>query len=286
MKPYEKTALKEIHDWKNDEVGFFAKALSVVQAPVDIAGDLLLKTPAIGWAIRKSITGIVDIINDVAAGSVFQSLVFEDFKRKPERLTDIHELDLEEVDEAIGYLAAKYKALAATTGVASGTLGGPGIAVDIVAVIALNLRAVNEYATYCGFDVTKQEERLFALNVLGLASSPSDASKSVAMAQLVKLAVQVAQKKTWAELNKNIFVKIIQQIAKALAIRLTKAKLAQVIPVVGGAIGGGYNVYYTSKVCNAAYYLYRERFLAEKYGAEVIEITVPPAAPDDFDIGE
>ena len=43
----------------------------------------------------------------------------------------------------------------------------------------LNLRAIGEYATYYGFDIGRQEERLFALNVLGLASSPSDAAKAV-----------------------------------------------------------------------------------------------------------
>ena len=75
--------------------------------------------------------------------------------------------------------------------------------------------------------------------------------------------------------------KIIQEIAKALGIRLTKAKLAQMIPVMGAAIGGGYNAYFTSKVCETAWYLYRERFLAEKYGFEIIEQTVKPA--DNFD---
>ena len=31
------------------------------------------------------------------------------------------------------------------------------------------------------------------------------------------------------------------------------------------------------KVCDSAYYLYRERFLAQKYSANVIEATVDPA---------
>ena len=58
---------------------------------------------------------------------------------------------------------------------------------------------------------------------------------------------------------------------------LTKAKLAQVVPVAGAVIGGGFNAYYTDKVCKAAFYLYRERFLAEKYGVDEIEVTVEPA---------
>ncbi|MGM3193258.1 EcsC family protein [Dickeya dadantii subsp. dieffenbachiae] len=77
---------------------------------------------------------------------------------------------------------------------------------------------------------------------------------------------------------------MIQQISKILGIRLTKAKLAQAVPVSGAVVGGGFNAYFTSNVCNAAYYLYRERFLARKYGSEVIEKTVNPA--EDFIIDD
>jgi hypothetical protein len=119
------------------------------------------------------------------------------------------------------------------------------------------------------------------MNVLGLASSPTDASKTLAMAQLVKIAEDVAKKRTWKQLEEHAFVQVIQQIAKALGIRLTKAKLAQILPAAGAVVGGGFNAYFTSKVCDAAYYLYRERFLAAKYGAEVIEVTVEPA--EDID---
>ena len=80
-------------------------------------------------------------------------------------------------------------------------------------------------------------------------------------------------------------MKIIQRIAKARSIRLTKAKLAQVLPAAGAAIGGGFNAYYTSEVCDAACFLYRERFLARKYGEDVIEVTVEPARADDFGDG-
>jgi len=46
-------------------------------------------------------------------------------------------------------------------------------------------------------------------------------------------------------------------------------------------VGGGFNSYFTSKVCDAAYFLYRERFLAEKYGADVIDVAVRPAKEYD-----
>ncbi|XBS71848.1 EcsC family protein [Acerihabitans sp. KWT182] len=69
-----------------------------------------------------------------------------------------------------------------------------------------------------------------------------------------------------------------QETAKTLGIRLTKAKLAQTLPVVGAVIGGGYNACFTRRICDAAYHLYRERFLMLKFGAHIINIGGDPVA--------
>ena len=88
----------------------------------------------------------------------------------------------------------------------------------------------------------------------------SDLAKQHAMAELVGIAQDVARRKTWEALEEHTFVQIVQQIARAVGVRLTKAKLQQVIPAIGAAVGAGFNAYYTARVCDAAYYLYRERF--------------------------
>lgn len=283
LSTYEKHALKEIHNWKNPEIGWFGQAMKIINQPLDKAGDLLLDTPGVGFAIRKSIEGLTSICNDAAQWSVRPEAIFEEFRSAGhgdvKNHKDLIQLDLEDIDKVVGWLAAKYKGIALVEGAGTGTLGLPGIAIDIPALIALNLRAIGEYAAYYGFDSSRQEERLFAFNVLGLASSPTDASKALAMAQLVKIAQDIAKKSTWKQLEKSVFVQIIKEICKSLGIRLTKAKLAQAVPLMGAAVGGGFNTYFTMKVCDAAFYLYRERFLAQKYGGAVIEVTVPPA-PD------
>jgi len=284
---YESNAIVEIHEWKNPRLTWFDAILEKINYPIEKAGEFVLDTPLLGDIIQKSIKGIIDVSNDVAQYSVRPEAIFAEFVsrgvQKVHKFEDIFDLDLCEVDRAIGFLAAKYKGLALAEGAATGVAGLPGIPVDICALITLNLRAIGEYATYCGFDISTQQERLFALNVLGYSSSPTDASKQVAMAQLVKIAQEVAKKKAWKELEKQAFVKVVQAIAKAIGIRLTKAKLAQVIPVTGAVVGGGFNSYFTSKVCDAAYYLYRERFLARKFGPDIIEETVKPA--EDFESG-
>ncbi len=285
---YDDRALREIHAWKNPEIGWFGQTMKLINWPLDSTGDLILATPGIGDVIKLSIQGLMSICNDAAHWSIPRESIYEEFRKAGHGTirtgADIGSLELEQVDRVVAWLDAKYKGLALVQGAGAGAVGLLGIAPDIVALITLNLRAIGEYATYYGFDVSSQEERLFAMNVLGLASSPTDASKALAMAQLVRIAQDVAKKRAWKQLEKHAFVQLIQQIAKSLGIRLTKAKLAQVIPVMGAAVGGGFNAYFTSKVCEAAHYLYRERFLAKKYGAKVIEETVPPA--EDIDPGD
>lgn len=281
MSKYEQHALREIHAWKNPEIGWFGQGMKVLNWPLGKAGDLILATPGLGDAITHSIKGLTGVCNDLAHWSVQCESIYEEFRKAghPEinKSEDVCTIDLEHADRIVAWLDVKYKGIALVEGAGAGFIGPLGIPPDIVAVITLNLRAIGEYATYYGFDISSPHERLFAMNVLGLASSPTDASKALALAQLVRIAKDVATKSTWEKLEQHMIVLGIQQIAKALGIRLTKAKLAQVIPVAGAAFGGGFNAYFTAKVCESAYYLYRERFLAKKYGPEVIEETVAPS---------
>jgi len=282
---YERSAVASIHEWKNPQIGWFGKAMKVVNWPLEKAGDLITEVPGVDWVIEKVIGGLVSLLNDLAHWTVRPDAIYEEYRKSGfdniKTPRDIFSLDLEDADRVNGWLGAKYKTLAGAEGAGAGYVGLPGIPPDIAALITLNQRAIGEYATYYGFNISSQQERLFALNILGLASSPNDAAKEVAMAQLVRIAQDVAKKKVWRDLERHSFVRIIQIIARSLGIRLTKAKLAQVVPVTGALVGAGFNAYYTNKVCDAAFYLYRERFLAEKYGENIIEETVKPA--DNFE---
>jgi hypothetical protein len=280
--PYEENAVREIEAWKHPDLGWWGHAMQVINWPLDKAGDVIMKTPGVGWVIEKSIGGLVNITNDAAQWSVRAETIHEEYRKAGHQTvhtaTDVHRLDLEHVDRTIGWLGAKYKGIAATEGAGFGALGLPGIPADIVALVTLTLRAIGEYATYCGFDVALPQERLYSMHVLGLASSPNDAAKGVAMAELVKIAKDVALKRTWSDLQKHAFVRVMQQIAKAIGIRLTKAKLAQFVPYAGAVVGGGFNIYFAAKVCDAAYFLYRERFLAAKYGHDYVrDVPSPPS---------
>ena len=285
---YERRVHEQIQAWKNPGEGWFGQKLSQIEWPDRLSTVLKNAADAAGLidVITKALGGIVEVLGNVAAWTVRPEAVYEEFRNDGHdvrRPADLIVLDLEQVDKAVRWLDAKYTSLAFGEGAAAGTLGALGVIADIPALVSLNLRAIAEYATYYGFDVGSQRERLFAMHVLGLASSPSDSAKTHVMAQLAKIAADAAKKTTWKTLEERAFVRIIQQIARALGIRLTKAKLAQGVPIIGAVVGGGFNAYFTRRVCDAAYHLYRERFLAEKYGLEVIDLTVEPVEGGGFE---
>ena len=276
MSPYERNAQKEIDLYKNPERSWLGNAWEKVNEPIEWVADKAFDN-AVGEAVAKAIQGIVSLLNDGASWSVRTNAIYEEFRSggfpAVHGSNDIFRLDLRDADKTVGYLAAKYKVAAFAEGAGTGTLGAAGIALDIPALVSLSLRAVSEYATYYGFDVALQHEQAFAMSILGAASSPTVATKQIAMAELSKMAVMIAKRKTCAELERMIGVQVIKKIAQALGIRLTKAKLAQVVPVVGAAVGGGFNAWYVGNVTETAYHLYRERFLIEKYGPDAaIEI--------------
>jgi hypothetical protein len=294
---YEKRAIAQIHAWKNPEQTWFDTAMVYVNKPLTLVGKAADKIPGFSETCSKAMNGVVGLVNDASQWSVRPSAILDDLsnisKQSITRLDQIPLLDLEVVDRSIGWLDTKYEGIALVEGAAAGgaatinpMLALATIPADLVALLAMNLRAIGEYGTYCGFDMSSQEERLFSLNILALASSTTDGGKQAALSHLVKIAQEVAKKKTWEQLEKSIFVKAVQSIAEALSINLTKAKLANVIPFAGAAISGGFNAYYTDKVCKAAFYLYRERFLAMKYGSQEIEVTVKPAKSDVWNLEE
>ncbi len=311
---YDKNAIMQIHLWKNPKIGFVESCLNAAQEQLSSAKDRVMNVPYVADvtnkateivklpqnvvdAIDKASSGLFNILTDASAYSVRTEAILADFKKGGhpiEDLSDIQKLPLEDIDRVVGFLDAKYKGIALCEGGvagAAGTInpvaGALAIAADIPTITSLCMRAIGEYATHYGFDISNQEERLFMMNILYYSSNPTDVTKQIALANLTRIANDVAKKKLWKDLNNSIFVNIVQGLAKSLGIRLTKAKLAQIIPVAGIVLGAGYNTYLMSTVCETAYMMYRERYLAEFYNdPKIIEQTVEPAKEISFVVDE
>ncbi|GMQ81158.1 MAG: hypothetical protein BMS9Abin05_0589 [Rhodothermia bacterium] len=269
---YERRALEEIAAWRNPPRTWYSSAKEKAESAWNDVTDVIRRVPGVEWTMDNVVTGLLDLTNEITQDTVWTEAVFKQFKDAGHRIenhVDIHLLDLEDVDTIAEGLGNKYTALAAAEGTATGLAGAAGIVPDLIALVSLNLRAAGEYATYCGFEVTRPEERLYALELLDQVAQPSTKAKDVTLAPAVRTATRVARTQSTQALEQMGLMNAIERAARALGLKLTGAKLAQIIPVTGAVIGGGFNAYYTSKVCRVAHFLYRERFLIQKYGGEI-----------------
>ena len=271
---YEQEALDEIRAWKEPQGrSMFGRALDFMDKPFEAFKKAADKVPYAD-ILDQALAKVVDLVNSAARKTVPRETILNQFDPPLKSLEDLHSLDLQTIDTKVEALKGQYARAALAEGGAAGvaTPLAPMVAIpgDVALLVTLNLKAINTYATYYGFDTTLEEERLFALQVLMLASSATDSTKGPVMANMAKVARDAAQRKAWEHLNEQFILRQIKKIAEALGIKLTKAKLANLAPVAGAVISGGFNAYYTDKVCTAAYHLYRERFLARKYGPHLI----------------
>ncbi len=267
---YEQQALEGILSWRTPENDWLTRTSNSMQAKLNSFSNQLRRVPGVDWTIDNVVTGLLNLTNEIAQDLVWQDAIFEEFRNAGHvHVASFHHvafLDLEHVDERLEGLSTKYKSIAAVEGVATGFAGFAGILPDIVALIAMNLRAAGEYATYCGFDIAEPEERLYALRILDIAAKPKEELGPALMEELHHAPTSVARKKTLKTIEQLAVSGTVKTVAKSIAMRVTKSKLAQVMPVAGALIAGGYNSMYTHTVCDVAFHLYRERFLFGKYG--------------------
>ncbi len=271
---YERRAIREIQQWGRPDESLLGVVRRYVYDAYNFTADQIRKIPGVDWTIENVIAGLIRLINEITLDWVPSESIlkkFGDEHNAVEVLEDISDLDLEVVDAAAADIAITYRNLAGAQGAATGFAGAAGIPTDIVALVALNLRAAGEYATYYGFDISRDFERLYALTLLDHVAQPSTKAKDVAMSPIVKLTSRLARMQAFEVIEQIAMSKAVTRIVRSIGIHLTRAKLAQLIPVTGAVIGGGYNAYYTSKVCNTAYHSYRRRFLIHKYGAHIVD---------------
>ena len=271
---YERRAFREIQRWRTPVRPWYRRAADRVGDAMSRATDQLRKVPGVEWTIENVVSGLLRLTNEITQDTVWHDAIYKAYRTaghaEIRTRGDIRALDLEEVDRVLEGLDRKYVSLAAAEGAATGYAGASGIATDIVALVAINLRAAGEYATYCGFDLTAERERLYALQILDAVSGSADVAQQVTLAPVMRLSSRIARDHALQAVEQFAVTRAIQNVAKSIGLHLTRAKLAQVMPVTGAVVAGSFNAYYTRRVCRAAFHLYRERFLLQKYGPDAL----------------
>jgi len=202
------------------------------------------------------------------------------------KLSEVRDLDLEHLDQALPLTRGLYTMVAllegsvtavAVTGAevaatvsagATVVVAAGAIAADTVASIALMGRIVGRVAAQYGYDVRQPEEEAFALGVISVGTAATPAAKIAALASLSRLTQQIMRRATWSQLNQHALVNLIDHVFKALGFRLVKRRLGQAVPVLGVVLNGGMSAQMADSTLRDARDVYRLRFLTDKYGLD------------------
>jgi hypothetical protein len=243
-----------------------------------------------GALLMSALGGLTDLGGRAARASVRSQAVLRAYRKhghEVDEIKDIRRLELRDMDAVkprldLAYVSAS-SVQGAVTGLAvsggqilgvatAGAAAAPGaglvigaMAADAAAVLLASQRAVAHVAAYYGYDVSRDEEQLFALGVLGLGTAP-DLGKAAAYVELNKIVQGLARQHTWNQLRESVITRVIEKVYARLGVRLTQRKLGQAVPVVGVVIGAGLNARMLSRVIDDAEHAYRKRHLQEKYG--------------------
>lgn len=317
MTPYDRRAWEELGRWR--EARLSAHQRHLVPDPVrrrtgQLGATARQKFEGIPGAdqfvetFRKSLDGLLGLVSKTAEASLRRSSVVQAYAKRGhpvDALEQIRALELRDVDNVKPRLGLRYTTASTAEGAAAGLAlaggeilagggaifgagagGAPGVGVvvgtmaaDAVAVLAAMVRATAHTAAYYGYDTELPEEQLFAAGVLsfGLAQQ---AGKAAAYIELNKLVQGLARKATWEQLNKNAAARIVRVVYERLGVTLSRNKLGQAVPLLGIALGAGANAKLLSRLTDDADRLYRERFLREKYG---LDLMVPTDSTDAAD---
>lgn len=276
---YNAKARQEIHDWRHPDRTVLDKSLAVLSTPIDKAGEALMSAPKFGDTLKQATEKTIVSLSDAANWTLDVQDTIEAYKNESsqnndeakhdntstalyaiKKLEDIQSLPLAVVDNQVKLFKSKYVALTSAQGVTTGVIGWAGIPADVVGLITANLRAISEYATYYGFDMSDKGEQLFAMSLLSIASSASEEARTASLKDSFDL-VKDPETLAFNQINEEVVSRVLRQTATQVATNLVKTKAAQIVPAVGAVVAGGVNANYTAQVCEAAYQCYRERFL-------------------------
>lgn len=253
----------EIRGWEASKPGYISHIADFVLDSVEQVSARMI-SPRMRASLEKNIA---------AALVELQTMAKDSFDAKGTRaLVGLQKpKGLEAMDLAAQHYWDRHLAYAAVEGGATGVAGLAGLAIDVPSLIGLALRAIYQIGTCYGYDVADALEREYALQVLRLGSSGNVQVKVKFSVSLNELEA-ILRERTWKRLteeearrqiNRMSLLLALRQLAKSLALQLTRRKALQMIPVTGALVGAGFNAQFLNDVCRSAYMSYRRRKLAD-----------------------
>ena len=271
---YIENALTEIKAWETEKPGILNQVADFVLWPAEKAAEALIPA-SVTEAVGKAVEGCLSALSTQTSRTVnFDEIraSVEAQARKLRQPDDPSITDqLRAADECARETWNWHIGYAITEGAATGTVGLPGLAVDIPALFSILLREIQGMACCYGYDPSTETEREYLLHILRTGST-TNVKEKIEFVVTLKEFEQILIRVTWKrmseefaakQISKHSLLAAIRQFAKSLGIQLTKRKALQMIPVIGGLVGASFNGMLANDIGRAAYMNYRRRWIAD-----------------------
>lgn len=280
----ESKILDEIAKWKSDSPSFLNKATEFVSQPISWLTEKV--TPE---NVKGSVSGltesVVEKLQDVSKWTVNSDDILQETRSFDINATSIKALkkaSIHDLDHVSMKFIDQNTRVATISGFGTGLVGWPGLIADLPALFTLSIRQIYQIALSYGYEISgetgsieeKAYEMEYMMRIFKISTSANKVQKQRSLAELKDFEAgreshiygEVVGDFATKQLSKNATSFVSRIIIKEIVERTITKKAVGLVPGLGAVFSGGFNYVYLQDVGNAAYMLYRERFLLDKKG--------------------
>jgi hypothetical protein len=266
---YEEKVWEEVEQYFSEpESSAFGKFSRAVFKPVEMVADRMIPTKImemVGDAVEMGLRAL----GNLAAQTTGMEGTLEEFRSlgmDAEDIDDIRDSDLRIMDDVAEAAISQNTLYAGLEGAGCGLGGLALLAADIPLLLGLSFRTVRKVSTCYGFDPDDDGERAIAFKVFELAVGGTR-ERYDKLLELEALSDELDGLDPKERAEKAAVMGALlttREVVKKLVATLLSRKVVQAIPLVGAAVGGGFNFYFVRDVGAVAQQVYRRRVLSQR----------------------
>ena len=241
--------------------------------------------------MRSSVSSVtekvVEKLQDVSQWSVSDASVLEatrEFDIDATSIAGLKKASIHDLDHIAEKFIEQNTRVATVSGAGTGLVGWPGLIADLPALFALSTRSIYQIALSYGYDLNGEDntpesrayEMEYMMRVFKIATSSDKVQKQRALGELKDFEAgrhsevygDVVGDYTTKQISKGATSYLSRIIIKEIIERTITKKAAALIPGLGAIFSAGFNYVYLQDVGEAAFMIYRERFLLDKKGRQ------------------
>ena len=278
--------LDDVAAWKSENPSFLNRATDFVSKPISWLTDKL--TPE---EVKTSVAGvterIVEKLHDASSWSVNSEDVLkasQDFGIEAGSIADLRKAPIQSLDSIAQSFITQNTRMGTISGVGTGLVGWPGLIADLPALFVLSLRQIYQIALSYGYDPKvpdgetkdREFEMEYMMRVFKISTASDKIQKQKGLSELKDFEAgrhsevynEVMGDYTTKQIGKSATSFVSRIVIKEIVERTITKKAVGLVPGLGAVFSGGFNYVYLQDVGDAAFMLYRERYLLDKKGRQ------------------